>query len=311
MKTTALFSIFLSFQLFGESQIEIHIDLSADTLGTVTPFLLGANNPMTSIVDRADYDPLTGLFPELFISAVRETGVRNLRFPGGNASGSYFWKDGLGSIEERPGGFDGSSGYSKNELGAHYKHMFSWHFGQNPDGSENYARTVRNYLLGGSQWQYYDMKNPQQGQRVVKKNNWSVNAEISNGQPDQSFYVKYPPVDPDSFFLALCADVSWGTEWQQTDNHETRLQNHREHLDVLAHGQKTLGIWISEFNLVYRLYDRTGDTSNPWYAGRQLDFFRSFSGSGIVYCGLPYGYAEPGLQYRAPGNEHPFTAHRF
>jgi len=486
MKWILLLSSLLSMQLCSGSEIEIHIHCSAEPFGTLTPFLIGANNPMPSMVDRADYDPLTGLFPEPFINAVRKTGIQSLRFPGGNVSGSYFWKNGLGPLEDRPAGFDGSTGYLKedyywfgflefmdflrsletsdpiicvnfglasaaeaadwvefanantgvdpngdgvnyaqwradlgipepfhiryweigNELGIHYNHMFSWHFGQRPDGSEDDARTIRNYLFGGSQWQYQDMDNSQQGQRVVKNNNWSVNAAISNGQPGQSFFVKYPPVDPDSFHLALCGDALWGPEWMQIDNlsgaapedpvfqldpvtgeitfgngtqgaippsgqsvrikyksvnqeglidfysamkqadpsvyigvpfsdnlffeeveaaafdvipfdfitehpydsgqdlplasehwrihafadrHETNLQNHRSTLDVLSHGQKTLGIWISEYNLVYRMFDRTGKTSNPWYGGRQLDFFGRSLDQGLYIAGALTG----------------------
>ncbi|MBN1782413.1 T9SS type A sorting domain-containing protein [bacterium] len=480
--TTLASLLLLPFHNAAVQPVEIHIDRNAASLGQVSPYLLGVNNPMTRLPDRVGLDVHTGLPPETFLGTVRQTGLRCFRFPAGNGSGSYFWQNGLGPVQSRPGGFDGSSGQPVqtyyhfgflefiefiremnapnavvcinfgtasaadasawvefanaepgtdpnqdgvdhgalraglgypdpfhiryweigNELGDPYKHMFSWHFGQRPDGSENYSATVRNYLFGGDQWQYQDMAGRYEGQCVVRENNWTANAALSTGQPGQTVYVKFPPVDADSFSLALCTDSTWGTEWKQTgdldaaspesrvfalnpetgeitfgdgehgavpepgqvirvkykaigqdgladfshamrmadpsvqigvpftddtfysevhaagfeslpfdfvvdhpydsgqdipvelehwrihalaDRHVQRLQEHREKLDLLSGQKNGIGIWISEYNLVYRLSGRSGETTNPYDGDTRLDYFGRSLDQGLYVAG--------------------------
>ena len=276
----------------------ITIDFQTEPIGQISPSLLGVNNPMTQITERADFDTSTGQFPESFYHAMNIVNPGSMRFPGGNTSGLYHWENSLGPYNQRPTGLNGSTGNPNstyyyfgfiefmeflddigasdpiicinfgtgtaqessawvefcnaavgsdpnedgvdqallrsqlgypepfgvqyweigNELGGSLTHMFSWHFGQQVNGTVDYLKTVQNYIYGGEQWQYRDLENAQGGQRVVREEDWSSQACKSSGEPDQIFYIKYPPADPDSFGLAVCTDDLWGETWQRVDN---------------------------------------------------------------------------------------------
>ncbi len=280
------------------SNPEIIVDLSSQPLGSVRSTLLGVNNPMTDLASRTEYNPATGEFSQKFYEAIQTLGIKCFRFPGGNCSGSYHWQNGIGPQEDRPSGFNGSTGASApnyytfgfmefmdfmnkigesesiicinfgtgtaveaaawvefannepgsdpnadgidqaqlrenlghpqpydirlweigNELGGQYKHMFSWHFGQQQAGGEDYSKTVHNFVFGGSQWQYYEMETRQTGQRVVQMNDWTINASRSDGSENQVFNVKYPPVVGDSLYLGVWLDSLTVEQWQQTDD---------------------------------------------------------------------------------------------
>lgn len=294
---TVLMSFLFVSQLFPQIP-SITVDLSSESVGTVTPALLGINNPMTDIPLRTNYNSSTGKFNQEFYDNINLLGIKSMRFPGGNASGSYHWQNGIGPAAARPAGFNGSTGsqaahyyqfgflefidlmkdiggsdpiicinfgtgsaeeasawvefanstpgsdansdgidqaqrredlgYSDpfqirrweigNELGNPYKHMFSWHFGMKQNGGEDYRQTCRNYIQGGSQWQYHDMKTRQIGQRVVDFNDWSVPASKSNGSAYQSFFVMFPPVMQDSIFLGVWLDSLTVEQWQQVSD---------------------------------------------------------------------------------------------
>jgi alpha-L-arabinofuranosidase len=471
-----------SYALISEQGSVIVLNASSENLGTVTAALLGANNPMPHLTVRAGFDTVSHRFDPRFYPMIKKLGLRSLRFPGGNVSGSYHWENVLGPHSDRPPGFDGSSGMYEsdyytfgfmefmkfletidgedpvicinfgtgsseeasawvefangkagidlngdgidhallrielghaepfdirfweigNELGEPYKHMFSWHFGQLPNGVIDYSRTVKNYIFGGEQWQFRDLVQPEQGQRLVRENDWSIKACQSDGSPDQVFYIKYPPVKVDSFRLSVCMNSEWGEEWQMVDDlnpfnsnnrvftldritgqitfgdgihgqipadgkyiraiyksvlkdglidfyeemknvdpsinigvpfhdsafyefiskasfdelpfdfivdhpykggqalpletehwriHATAYHNnaimntHRENLDNYFKGQKDIGIVVSEYNLVYGSDAGARTSTNPWYQGKQLDFFGRSLDNGLYVAG--------------------------
>ncbi len=88
----------------------IMIDLSSPPLGSLHATLLGVNNPMTDLPLRTEYN--SGVFSNQFYEAAQKLGIKCFRFPGGNNSGSYHWQLGIGSPENRPPGFNGSTGAS-------------------------------------------------------------------------------------------------------------------------------------------------------------------------------------------------------
>jgi|GEM_PF-3796625 len=465
----------------------IKVDFNAEPIGTVTPALLGANNPMTDLPSRAHFDITTQQFPPEFVQKMKILGIRSLRFPGGNNSGTYHWENGIGPNENRPSGFNGSTGrpdseyyhfgfmefmdflkdieagdpiicinfgtgtaaeasawvefsngepgsdangdgfdqasirvglgYPEpynirfweigNELGAPYKHMFSWHFGQLANLGEDYSQTVRNYLWGGEQWQYMDMDQRQIGQRVVSPNDWTPSAALSDGNPGQIFFTKYPPVEAGSLRLWVWTDPQTGEEWQHVNDltvqspsakvfnldtqtgsitfgdgahghiptagaeirvvyksvdkdglvdftnrmkavdptiligvpfsdstfynevtkanfdqlpfdfivdhpyqngrpdplekehwriqwaalHQGEIMNmHRQNLNTHFGDQKEIGIVVSEYNLKYMPHDRGGITNNPWYNGRQLDYFGRSLDNGLFASGALISY---------------------
>lgn len=296
-----------------------------------------------------------------------------------------------------------------NELGDPYIHMFSWHFGQLSDLSEDYALRCRNYLLGGDQWQYMDMDDRDFGQRLVRSDDWSSTAAESDGSPNQEFYVKYPPVmagscrlwvwiddqsveewlivddligqppdakvftlntqngqilfgdgqhgqipppgskiravyqsidqdgiidfyqqmkqvDPDILIGApftdeiffqeataagfdelpfdfivdhpyqrgqpnLLEEEHWWIQWAAWDQ-APRMAQHRQNLDDYFGDQKSIGIVVSEYNLVYMGYE-TGESTNPWYGGQQLDYFGRSLDNGLFIAGALMSYLKP------------------
>jgi len=492
-----IFFIFLIVHLFMSDSIifaqdhtgnsEIIVDLTKTPIGSVTASLLGVNNPMNDLPLRTQYNPVTGEFNQEFYNKVKSLGIKCFRFPGGNNSGSYNWKNGIGFQEDRPSGYNGSSGaYAPdyyifgfmefmdfiekfgmcepiicinfgtgtaieaaawvefansepgsdpngdgidqaqiradlghpepynirlweigNELGGQYKHMFSWHFGQMQTGGENYVKTVHNYIFGGSQWQYYEMETRKNGQRVVQMNDWTLTASKSNGSKNQIFYVKYPPVESDSLYLGVWRDSLTVEQWQEIsdfegqtgeakvytlDNQtgridfgdgsqgaippagseirviykstskdglidfyekmnavdddisigvpfhdeifyqkisnadfselhfdfivdhryepgrceqlekehwqimwtacyqETLMYKHRDTLDQWFNEKKKIGIWITEYNLVYHIHGRENSTNNPWYQGEQLDFFGRSLDNGLYIAGALMSY---------------------
>lgn len=89
---------------------KIIVDMNTPSLGIFHHRLLGVNNPMMDLIDRAEYDTTTKTFPTPFLDNMATLGLRSLRFPGGNGSGKYHWQNGLGPFKERPAGIDGNSG---------------------------------------------------------------------------------------------------------------------------------------------------------------------------------------------------------
>jgi len=87
----------LSLLLKSAAPIEIPIDIEAESLGSMIPALLGANNPMPFMTGRAGYQNMTNSFPGAFTEAIKQSGVRSFRFPGGNVSGgscdSFKWNE--------------------------------------------------------------------------------------------------------------------------------------------------------------------------------------------------------------------------
>jgi len=94
-----------------------------------------------------------------------------------------------------------------------FRKDFNWHFGQLSNLGEDYTQTVRNYLLGGEQWQYMDMDRRQLGQHPVKPNDWTPGAALSDGSSSQVFFTKYPPLESGSLRLWVWVDAQNREEW--------------------------------------------------------------------------------------------------
>lgn len=71
------------------------------------------------------YDPSSPLansdgFKTDVIDAMRELKIQNMRWPGGNYTSTYDWKDGIGPKENRPARYDLAwGGYDSNQVGTH------------------------------------------------------------------------------------------------------------------------------------------------------------------------------------------------
>jgi len=278
----------------------ITVDLTNE-IGTLKPSLLGVNHAANSIYERVGFDTVSMSFPPAFYVLADSLGLKCWRFPGGDASGSYFWWKGLGDYP-RPPGFgpysaDGRTmrhyyyyGFMEfmdfmedigavepviclnfgtdpeaaahaadwvefanadvgedpngdgvdwaavrdslgrhdpygityweigNELGCNWSHMWSWNYGQKPDGSESLVQRILNFLLGGDVWQYKDQQRREtMGQYLVKPDDWRAIASYSNGGANQRFYIKYPPACPEPDSIGLYVDMS---EWHLVDSFE-------------------------------------------------------------------------------------------
>ncbi len=118
-----------------------------------------------------------------------------------------------------------------NELGGiydsngHYRNAWSWFYGLLPGqpGSEDFVQRMDNFLFGGSQAQYNDIcaQGQHPHQFVTRPNDWCIEASLSDGQPSQVFYVRYPPAHDDWGLVAvyLSEEIgSAGQEWTRVED---------------------------------------------------------------------------------------------
>lgn len=120
------------------------------------------------------YDPSSPIanadgFKTNYIDAMRELKIQNMRWPGGNYTSTYNWKDGIGPKEDRPTRKDLAwGGYETNQVGTHEwvalnraigsKNVACFNFGF---GDANLAREWVEYcnLSDGTYWSDLRIKN--------------------------------------------------------------------------------------------------------------------------------------------------------
>ncbi len=76
------------------------IVVSSKHLGTVSPFLFGANLLWVSDAEGG-FDPSTGAFYPAFVQQLRRLGLTILRYPGGTTSDSFHWLRAIGPLAHR------------------------------------------------------------------------------------------------------------------------------------------------------------------------------------------------------------------
>ena len=121
--------LFIPSLLFGQNAT-IKFDIER-VIGEIDPDIYGVfmepighgrgNNTLMGTL----YDPSSPLanedgFKTNYIDAMRELKVQNVRWPGGNYTSTYDWRDGIGPKEERPVRYDIAWGaYDTNQVGTH------------------------------------------------------------------------------------------------------------------------------------------------------------------------------------------------
>lgn len=99
MSACADTTIDLSYSRYGVSEKIAVVTVTDEVVNTVRAGIFGAN---ASYIGGAQiYDEATGLFDEVMLQKLRDSGVKTLRIPGGTEGDFFLWQQTVGPVETR------------------------------------------------------------------------------------------------------------------------------------------------------------------------------------------------------------------
>ena len=99
MSACADTAIDLSYSRYGVSEKIAVVTVTDEVVNNVRAGIFGAN---ASYIGGAQiYDEATGLFDEVMLQKLRDSGVKTLRIPGGTEGDFFVWQQTVGPVETR------------------------------------------------------------------------------------------------------------------------------------------------------------------------------------------------------------------